>query len=165
MPATQADRCGCRERARAGADLAVTPELALVGYLPRDLLLSANFVDQSWVDLDELCARTRGWPPTLVGLPERIPPTKDGRSSTAPRCFAPGASSRIPQGAAAHLRRLRRGPLLRAVPRRADPRARRHAHRHQHLRRHLERSRLLEAPPLITTIRSRSWSARAPRAS
>jgi NAD+ synthase (glutamine-hydrolysing) len=28
----------------AGADLAVTPELALVGYLPRDLLLSAPFV-------------------------------------------------------------------------------------------------------------------------
>ena len=33
-----------REAGRLGADLAVTPELALVGYLPRDLLLSAGFV-------------------------------------------------------------------------------------------------------------------------
>ena len=33
-----------REAGAAGADLAVTPELALVGYLPRDLLLSGGFV-------------------------------------------------------------------------------------------------------------------------
>jgi NAD+ synthase/NAD+ synthase (glutamine-hydrolysing) len=32
----------------AGAALAVTPELALVGYLPRDLLLSEGFVKKSW---------------------------------------------------------------------------------------------------------------------
>src|SRR5262249_6865653 len=31
-----------------GATLAVTPELALVGYLPRDLLLSPAFVRRSW---------------------------------------------------------------------------------------------------------------------
>src|SRR5207245_935188 len=31
-----------------GADLAVTPELALVGYLPRDLLLNEGFVRRSW---------------------------------------------------------------------------------------------------------------------
>ena len=36
-----------RAAADAGADLAVTPELALVGYLPRDLLLSAAFVRKS----------------------------------------------------------------------------------------------------------------------
>ena len=29
---------------RGGAELAVTPELALVGYLPRDLLLNPGFV-------------------------------------------------------------------------------------------------------------------------
>ena len=33
-----------REAAAAGADLSVTPELALVGYLPRDLLLSAGLI-------------------------------------------------------------------------------------------------------------------------
>ena len=31
----------------AGADLAVSPELSLVGYLPRDLLLSPEFVARS----------------------------------------------------------------------------------------------------------------------
>ena len=36
-----------RMAAAAGADLAVTPELALVGYLPRDLLLSDGFVSRS----------------------------------------------------------------------------------------------------------------------
>jgi len=59
------------ERARAGgADLAVTPELALVGYLPRDLLLSAEFVHRSWEQLADLAQRSSGLPPVLVGLPE-----------------------------------------------------------------------------------------------
>ena len=62
----------------AGADLAVTPELALVGYLPRDLLLSANFVAQSWVYLEELARELSDGPPTLVGLPEANP-SDEGR--------------------------------------------------------------------------------------
>ena len=41
-----------REAGRLGADLAVTPELALVGYLPRDLLLSGDFVARSWERLE-----------------------------------------------------------------------------------------------------------------
>ncbi len=61
------------EVARSGADLAVTPELALVGYLPRDLLLSEDFVRQSWARLDELARDLKGLPPTLVGLPEPNP--------------------------------------------------------------------------------------------
>ncbi len=61
------------EAARLGADLAVTPELALVGYLPRDLLLSEDFVRQSWGRLHELAQDLRGQPPTLVGLPEPNP--------------------------------------------------------------------------------------------
>ena len=66
-------------RARdAGADLAVTPELALVGYLPRDLLLSSNFVAQSWAALDELARELAAGPPTLVGLPE-VNPSDEGR--------------------------------------------------------------------------------------
>ena len=63
---------------RAGANLAVTPELALVGYLPRDLLLSGGFVDESWRALERLAAKTTDLPPVLVGLPEPNP-TDEGR--------------------------------------------------------------------------------------
>ena len=59
----------CEAGAR-GADLAVTPELALVGYLPRDLLLSDGFVRQSWDALHRLASDLRSLPPVLVGLPE-----------------------------------------------------------------------------------------------
>ena len=62
----------------AGADLAVTPELALVGYLPRDLLLSQNFVAQSWLALGRLARELAEGPPTLVGLPEPNP-SDEGR--------------------------------------------------------------------------------------
>jgi len=59
-----------REAAAGGADLAVGPELALVGYLPRDLLLSAGFVRRSWDHAAELAQVLAGGPPVLVGLPE-----------------------------------------------------------------------------------------------
>jgi len=62
----------------AGADLAVTPELALVGYLPRDLLLSGDFVSRSWMHLQELALELADGPPTLVGLPEQNP-SDEGR--------------------------------------------------------------------------------------
>jgi len=58
---------------RQGADLAVTPELALVGYLPRDLLLSSAFVTRSWEVADTLARDLAGSPPVLVGLPEPNP--------------------------------------------------------------------------------------------
>jgi NAD+ synthase/NAD+ synthase (glutamine-hydrolysing) len=67
-----------REAGAGGADLAVTPELALVGYLPRDLLLSTDFVADSWSQLERLAADLKGLPPTLVGLPE-INPSDQGR--------------------------------------------------------------------------------------
>ena len=63
---------------RLGAQLAVTPELALVGYLPRDLLLSAGFIDASWRALGELAANAAALPPVLVGLPEPNP-SDEGR--------------------------------------------------------------------------------------
>jgi NAD+ synthase/NAD+ synthase (glutamine-hydrolysing) len=59
-----------RDAARLGADLAVTPELALVGYLPRDLLLSDGFVRRSWTAAASLAHELAALPPVLVGLPE-----------------------------------------------------------------------------------------------
>jgi len=64
-----------RQAAALGADIAVTPELALVGYLPRDLLLSPGFVQKSWTALESLARDAAGLPPVLVGLPE--PNTSD----------------------------------------------------------------------------------------
>src|SRR5256885_3304692 len=59
-----------REAAAGGADLAVTPELALAGYLPRDLLLSAGFIRKSREALHALARDAAGLPPVLVGVPE-----------------------------------------------------------------------------------------------
>ena len=61
------------EAGRRGAGLAVTPELALVGYLPRDLLLSSAFVARSWETAAALAGRLASHPPVLVGLPEPNP--------------------------------------------------------------------------------------------
>ena len=66
------------EANRRGVDLAVTPELALVGYLPRDLLLNAAFVETSWCVLNELALNAAALPPVLVGLPEPNP-SDEGR--------------------------------------------------------------------------------------
>src|SRR5437868_15073273 len=62
----------------AGADLAATPELALVGYLPRDLLLGSGFVRRSWDALETLARDASGLAPVLVGLPEPNP-SDEGR--------------------------------------------------------------------------------------
>ncbi|HXD75286.1 MAG TPA: NAD+ synthase [Vicinamibacterales bacterium] len=63
---------------KAGADLAVTPELALAGYLPRDLLLSEGFVGRCWDTLASLAKRLADGPAVLVGLPEPNP-SDEGR--------------------------------------------------------------------------------------
>ena len=97
-----------REAGRLGADLAVTPELALVGYLPRDLLLSGAFVTESWKAADALARDLIGQPPVLVGLPEPNP-SDEGRPlfNTAVLLHDGRVGRAISQGAAAHLRRLR----------------------------------------------------------
>ena len=126
-------------------------------------LLSDGFVRRSWDALDS--ARARRSPicrRCSSGCRSRTRPTKDAR------CFnSAGAAAQrprraaVPQGAAADLRRLRRGPLLRAVPRRRScSSSAAHRARHQHLRGHLERPRLLEAPPL--SPRSDRGADRAP---
>ena len=50
------------------ADLAVTPELALMGYLPRDLLMSRGFVERSCRALASIAAELKDAPPVLVGV-------------------------------------------------------------------------------------------------
>jgi len=64
--------------ARAGAELAVTPELALAGYLPRDLLLSEGFVSRCWEHVVSLAKTLADGPAVLVGLPEPNP-AEEGR--------------------------------------------------------------------------------------
>jgi len=52
----------------AGADVVLTPELALCGYPPEDLLLRPAFLDACAVALDELAAQVQGIT-ALVGYP------------------------------------------------------------------------------------------------
>ena len=51
-----------------GAGLMVTPELALMGYLPRDLLMSQGFVRRAGQKLTAMAEELRGLPPLLVGV-------------------------------------------------------------------------------------------------
>jgi len=57
-----------REAGRRGASLAVTPELALMGYLPRDLLMSHGFVKRSCEMLHGMARQLADGPPVLVGV-------------------------------------------------------------------------------------------------
>ena len=51
-----------------GAHLIVTPELALMGYLPRDLLMNQGFVRRSCLALREIAKELASAPPMLVGV-------------------------------------------------------------------------------------------------
>jgi NAD+ synthase (glutamine-hydrolysing) len=63
----------------AGADLCLTPELALTGYPPRDMLLYAGFCQAAWAEAQALAARLPalangaahpGGPALVLGCPE-----------------------------------------------------------------------------------------------
>jgi len=75
------------QAAAVGAALVVSPELALTGYPPEDLLLKEGFCDSARASLDEL-ARARNLPPLLVGTimaegPDvALAPSMDGRDVT-----------------------------------------------------------------------------------
>lgn len=60
-------------QADADVDLAVTSELALLGYPPRDLLLNGDFIRRSWNVLEGLAQELKGAVPVLVGLAEPNP--------------------------------------------------------------------------------------------
>ena len=51
-----------------GADLMVTPELALMGYLPRDLLMNRGFVRRGCEKLSHIASELKDAPPLLVGV-------------------------------------------------------------------------------------------------
>lgn len=59
---------GARRAREAGADLAVTPELALMGYLPRDLLMSRGFVQRAGEQMARIAEELKDGPPLLVGV-------------------------------------------------------------------------------------------------
>ena len=65
---------GYERLAHAGAELVLTPELAITGYPPQDLVFKSQFVPQNLAILDELHARV-GAVPLLVGYVDR----NDGR--------------------------------------------------------------------------------------
>ncbi|MDH7596451.1 MAG: NAD+ synthase [Methanothrix sp.] len=52
------------------ADLAITHEMSLLGYPPRDLLLMPGFVSKAWDVLRRLALDLKDSPPVLVGIPE-----------------------------------------------------------------------------------------------
>ena len=58
---------GVRSAQTQGVDLVVTPELALMGYLPRDLLMSDGFVQRSCQMLARLASELKDAPAVLVG--------------------------------------------------------------------------------------------------
>jgi NAD+ synthase/NAD+ synthase (glutamine-hydrolysing) len=59
---------GVRAAQSQGAELVVTPELALMGYLPRDLLMSKGFVQRSCRMLIGIAEELRDAPALLVGV-------------------------------------------------------------------------------------------------
>lgn len=66
-----------RRAVAAGADLVLTPELAITGYPPRDLLAKRRFVSDNLRALDDL-ARTVGTTALVVGYVE-VNPSRPGR--------------------------------------------------------------------------------------
>ncbi|GGJ13099.1 NAD+ synthase [Halobellus salinus] len=58
---------GYAQAANAGADLAITPELALLGYPPRDLLHRQAVLDAEQAALEDLRSATEDGPALIVG--------------------------------------------------------------------------------------------------
>src|SRR5690348_5415634 len=59
---------GVKEAQRRGAQLIVTPELALMGYLPRDLLMNREFVSQASARAERMAQELASAPPVLIGV-------------------------------------------------------------------------------------------------
>lgn len=61
-----------------GADLLVCPELAIIGYPPKDLLLKPAVIDQCQQAVDQLADRCRTIA-AIIGFPARSPNPRSGR--------------------------------------------------------------------------------------
>ena len=59
---------GVRRAQALGADLAVAPELSLMGYLPRDLLMNQGFIQRGCGMLSRIAKELTGAPPLLIGV-------------------------------------------------------------------------------------------------
>src|SRR4051794_3407591 len=59
---------GAKQARAEGAALVVTSELALMGYLPRDLLMSRGFIRSGQRELARIAAELADAPPLLVGV-------------------------------------------------------------------------------------------------
>src|ERR1035441_2158161 len=59
---------GARTAEVQGADLMVTRELALMGYLPRDLLMNRGFIQRAGEKLSRSAGDLKDAPPLLVGV-------------------------------------------------------------------------------------------------
>jgi NAD+ synthase/NAD+ synthase (glutamine-hydrolysing) len=57
-----------RTAQESGADLMATPELALMGYLPRDLLMNGGFIRRGCEKLAHIARELQGAAPLLVGV-------------------------------------------------------------------------------------------------
>jgi NAD+ synthase (glutamine-hydrolysing) len=62
-----------RKAEDSGAELCITPEMALTGYPARDLLLNSWFVRSAVVTAESLARDLAGGPAVLVGCPEEAP--------------------------------------------------------------------------------------------
>ncbi|MDD6181034.1 MAG: NAD+ synthase [Desulfovibrionaceae bacterium] len=84
-----------RQARDAGASLCVTPELALCGPSPRDLLTTAGFMDGCRRALRWLAAELADCPPVLVGAPMLNPQQSARRVSNAAVLLERGTDSVI----------------------------------------------------------------------
>ena len=64
---------GVKAAQTGNADLVVTTELALMGYLPRDLLMSQGFIRRSREALLQMARELAEYPPLLVGVATENP--------------------------------------------------------------------------------------------
>ena len=69
-----------KNAASLGVDLCVTPEMALLGYPPRDLLLYGAILEQTRQAAENLAAELAGLPPVLAGAVEPNP-SSEGRGA------------------------------------------------------------------------------------
>jgi NAD+ synthase (glutamine-hydrolysing) len=77
---------GLRSARDAGAELVLSPELALTGYPPEDLLLREHFLTDARVALEDLAREVTGATVAIVGFPELA----DGRVYNSAAVLAGG---------------------------------------------------------------------------